>query len=158
MNEDIKDSMQVYEVGFHLLPTVDESSLEGEVNVIKGLITKHGGEIIGESFPTLINLAYTITKLIGTNNKDFDKAYFGSIKFEVARNEIEAISKAVVINPNILRSIIVKTVKENTLYYAKDQRANKDNDSVVQDDVIDIDVAKTTDVDLDKSIDDLIVA
>jgi ribosomal protein S6 len=144
--DDKTDSLQVYEIGFHVLPTVDESSVEGEVTVIKNLIIKHEGTIISESFPTLINLAYTITKTVGIGNKDFDKAYFGFIKFEVTKSEIEAINKSLQVNPNILRFIIVKTVKENTLYYAKEQRSNKESEPLA------------SDAEIDKSIEELITA
>ncbi|KKP81103.1 MAG: hypothetical protein UR80_C0009G0011, partial [Parcubacteria group bacterium GW2011_GWB1_35_5] len=39
MKEDIEES-QVYEVGFHLLPTVPEEKLEEVVSSLQSLITK----------------------------------------------------------------------------------------------------------------------
>ena len=106
---------QVYEIGFHIVPSVDEANVGKEVDIIKALIEKNGGIFIAEEFPKLIDLAYTIIKGIEGKKERFDTAYFGWIKFEMKTDNIVNVKEEVDHNKNILRYLIIKTVKESTL-------------------------------------------
>lgn len=106
---------QIYEVGFHIVSSVSEDTVSGEVEAIKSLIEKSGGVFIADEFPKKISLAYTITKDIEGKRQRFDTAYFGWIKFEMKTDSIIDLKEGMDVNKNILRFLIIKTVKESTL-------------------------------------------
>jgi hypothetical protein len=45
----------------------------------------------------------------------FDTAYFGFIKFEMDPSEVESITPELSRNENIIRFMIIKTIRENTV-------------------------------------------
>lgn len=106
---------QVYEIGFHIVPSVDEGNLGAEMDSIKSLIESNGGTFIAEEFPKNITLAYTIVKNIEGKIKRFDNAYFGWIKFEMKTDSILNVKEEIDLNKEVLRYLIIKTVKESTL-------------------------------------------
>ncbi len=117
--ETVKTAGTVYEVGFHIVPAVSPEKLPAEVDAIKAVLGEAKATIISEEFPKLRNLAYTMIKAIGPARHRYDTAYFGWIKYEAAPETAGDIKKAFDSNEKILRYIIVKTVRENTLYSAK---------------------------------------
>lgn len=121
-----KSDLQVYEVGFHILPTVEEGNLSEVLVKIKDVLSEKGANIISEDFPKLRQLAFAITKEAQGKNQVYNKAYFGSIKFEVEKEVLSEIEKAVKNNPEILRYIIIKTVKENIAYFSKNPEVVKE--------------------------------
>ncbi len=161
MKEDISEDVQVYEVGFHLLSTVPEEKLGEIVSNIQGLITKNGGSIISEEFPKMRTLAYEIKKKIDIKYMTFNKAYFGWVKFETTPTLVGKIDESMESNKDILRHIVVKTVKENTMEAFKASVLNKESKeekrsipTVEKPSVEKVEVSKE---ELDKSIDDLII-
>lgn len=159
MQENTKDLMnevmssRVYELGYHILPTVGEESLELEVSKLHSLITDKGGIIISEEFPQMKNLAYEMQKAYENKYQKFNRAYFGWIKFELDSSIIGDISNVVTSNPNILRFIIVKTVRENTIYNPKiiSKKEIRQDDGLVSENLV------VSDEEIDKSIDDLLI-
>lgn len=117
--ETVKTAGTVYEVGFHIVPAVSPEKLPAEVDAIKAVLGGAKATIISEEFPKLRNLAYTMIKAIGPARHRYDTAYFGWIKFEAAPETSADIKKALDSNEKILRYILIKTVRENTLYGAK---------------------------------------
>ncbi len=117
--ETVKTAGTVYEVGFHIVPAVSPEKLPAEVDAIKAVLGEAKATIISEEFPKLRNLAYTMIKAIGPARHRYDTAYFGWIKFEAAPETSADIKKALDGNEKILRYILIKTVRENTLYGAK---------------------------------------
>ncbi len=104
----------VYELGYHILPTVAETELENKVNEIRELIKGKGGEFIMEGEVQLIDLAYTMIVPRGGHNDKYDKAYFGWIKFEAPREAIPNLQADLKESKDILRFILFKTVREDT--------------------------------------------
>ncbi len=111
--------VQVYELGYHIVSTVAEENLPKEVETLKAIVLKDGGSLISEGEPKLINLAYSMTKSVADIKKKFNTAYFGWLKFETKSELMPMIKKAVDANPNVLRYLLIKTVRENTLYTPK---------------------------------------
>ena len=109
------DKLTVYEVGFHIATTLPEEKLPAEVTAIKDVLEKAGVEFIAEEYPKQVPLAYTIVKKTQSGTMKFDDAYFGWIKFEVSSEKIAEIKSELDANSNIVRFIIVKTVRENTM-------------------------------------------
>ncbi len=153
--------LQVYELGYHIVSTVAEENVPKEVETLKAIVLKDGGSQLSLGEPKLINLAYSMTKSVADVKKKFNTAYFGWIKFETKSELMPMIKKAVDANPNVLRYILIKTVRENTLYTPKlNVRAvNKEEKSKVKKS-IKTDETKATSVedieDIDKSIEELI--
>jgi ribosomal protein S6 len=111
---------KVYEVGYHILSSVAEENIPVEVDKIKASLDKEKAIIISEEAPKLRPLAYTIKKAFGGSYKTFDKAYFGFIKFELGEDgDIRKIDLAMKNNESILRYLVIKTVRENTMYSPK---------------------------------------
>lgn len=111
--EDINEG-RIYEIGYHILPTVAEELVPKEAEAIKAILVKNGAKFIGEDAPVLMDLAYAIRKSIASKYHNFDKAYFGSFKFEVAPESIVAIEKACAAYEKVLRCLVVKTIAGNT--------------------------------------------
>ncbi|HEY9481233.1 MAG TPA: 30S ribosomal protein S6 [Candidatus Paceibacterota bacterium] len=110
------DKAAVYEVAFHIVPTVSPETLPKEFDAIKAVLGGVGATIISEEAPKMRPLAYTMTKVIGPNRHRFDTAYFGWIKFEAAPEAIAEVNKAMDASDKVIRHLVVKTVRENTLH------------------------------------------
>ncbi len=106
---------QVYELGFHIIPTVPENSLGEQYSTIKTIIEKQGGAFVAEQAPERMQLSYTMIQKKETGHLRFDSSYFGWIKFEVAPEVAQAIEAEVLALGAVLRAILVKTVRENTV-------------------------------------------
>lgn len=115
MENDVAETVsRVYEVGYHVIPTVVEENLEKIVGGIRSLIEKAGGSFIAEGAPTMTKLAYDMEAREGDKTVSHDRSSFGWIKFEApvaAAQELEQMLKT---NPAILRHIVFQTVREET--------------------------------------------
>lgn len=110
---------QVYELGYHIVSTVAEENLPKEVEALKAIILADGGSLVAEGEPKLINLAYSMTKSVADVKKKFTSAYFGWIKFETKSELTKDIKKKLDASASVLRYLLIKTVRENTLYTPK---------------------------------------
>ncbi|MGB8815816.1 MAG: 30S ribosomal protein S6 [Minisyncoccia bacterium] len=111
---------KVYEVGYHLISSIAEENVPGEVEKIKEILAKENSVIISEENPKLRPLTYTIKKAFGGTYKKFDKAYFGFIKFALTEGgDITKIDSFMKSNESVLRYLVIKTVRENTMFYPK---------------------------------------
>ena len=116
---------RVYELGYHILPTVDEGNIETEREALVAIITKFKGMVISEEMPALIDLAYDMDKTINNKRNIFSQAYFGWIKFDVSPSFIETLADEVEALDSILRSLVIKTVRENTIVSEEPYRLAK---------------------------------
>jgi ribosomal protein S6 len=115
----------VYEVAFHIVPTVSPEKLPAELDAVKAILGGVGATIISEEAPKLRPLAYTMVKVVGPNRHKFDTAYFGWVKFEADASAVAEVKKAMDASDKVIRHLIVKTVRENTLYgekFAEEER------------------------------------
>ena len=111
---------KIYEVGYHILSSVSEENILSEVEKIKAYLAKEKAIIISEEAPKLRPLAYSIKKAFGGTYKVFDKAYFGFIKFEFGEDgDVRNIDLGMKNNESVLRYLVIKTVRENTMYSPK---------------------------------------
>lgn len=108
--------LHAHEVGYHIVPAVSIENLSNEVENIKNFLTKEGVVIISEEFPKMRELAYSISKTVGGIKRNFDTAYFGWIKFDAGETPIAKVKKFFDENENILRFILINTVRENTMF------------------------------------------
>lgn len=161
MEEIEKDDLQIYELGYHILPSVSEEDLPREVSKVQGAISNNRGSIISESFPEMRGLAYDISKRVETKHTTFSRSYFGWIKFEVERNSVRKIEQEVKTNPNILRFLLVKTVRENTLYVPRMTSTRREEPALnvpLVSEMSDKEIkAPISAEEIDKSIDELVI-
>jgi len=156
------DALSVYEVAFLLLPSLAQEQVPAKAATIKQSLTSSGGEVLGGEDPVLIDLAYSMTKVVQTVRHKCNTGYFGWIKFEIASDGIERVKKDLDANDDILRYLIIKTVRENTLLLGKMKLAKEEKTKRVEDEIpaeeLPEAVKEVAPEELDKSIDDLVVA
>ena len=147
---------RVYELGYHLVPTLAEGQIPEASGAVRGMIERISKDIIAEELPVFIDLAYQIVKTIEHKNKRFDEAYFGWIKFEALPSVISELEEALKVDENVLRYLVVKAVRENT-FIAKKFASTKVKES--EEEIIasteEAAVAPTEDA-LDKAIEELV--
>ena len=163
-NEEKGDKLTVYEVSYLLLPSLAETQVPGKATALKEMLTSLGGEIISDENPVLVDLAYPMTKVVATVRYKETHGYFGWIKFELNSSSTEAVKKAFDNNTEILRYIIIKTVRENTLLNGK-MKLQKEEKSKREEEVlgeategVDIEKEVVVPEEIDKSIDDLVIS
>ncbi len=106
---------QVYELGYHLVPTLSESTLADAVAKVKGVLTANDAAVIAEESPRLLTLAYRFEKHIAGKIEKFTTAHFGWVKFEASPDALHVVKKALDTDASVLRYLLVRTVRENTL-------------------------------------------
>lgn len=112
--EEKNEEKTIYEIGYHVVSSVSEEELPARVSAIKDVIKKEGGVLIMEDAPSKISLAYPMSKMEDGKRSIFESAYFGWLKFEVEGDNIGNIKRAFDENNDILRFLIIKTVREDT--------------------------------------------
>ncbi len=110
--------LRVYELGYHLVPTIPEEQIPEVSGAVRGMIEQISQDIIAEELPVFIDLAYEVVKTINHKNKRFEDAYFGWVKFESSPEGIATLEEALKKDENVLRYIVVKTLREN-IYLSK---------------------------------------
>ena len=110
-----KGETVVYEIGYHLVPTLSEDEVALRVGDIQKLVSQKGGSVIAEEFPEIMELAYTMKKMIAGKWEKYDQAYFGWIKLETTPEDAQALNEELRTLDFVLRFLLVKTVRENTM-------------------------------------------
>ena len=138
-----KGENTVYEIGYLVLPSIPEDSLSGVVSSIQEVVKGAGGvEVDGES-PIKKNLAYEMSKTVGSSKYVVKEAYVGWIKFETTPEAIGEVKLALEKIEELLRFIIVKAPRETFFTFAKsgdeslDEESSEDASSEDQDDQVD---------------------
>jgi ribosomal protein S6 len=109
------DEQTVYEVGYHVIPTVSEADLAGVVDSIRAVLTAQGAEIISEQAPEKLTLAYRIERAALGKVEKFTESYFGFIKFAASAEASLVISKTLSEMYEVLRFIVVHTTREDVV-------------------------------------------
>lgn len=142
-NEEKVSSMQVYEVGYIMVPTIAEENLGAEVSSFKDSLSEKGVTFISDEYPRMIELAYEMTRSILNKKQKFSYGYFGWVKFECDSSVALAIKGMLDKNENLVRYIFIKTVRESTMsvkkMYTKNPRKNisKEESLPINEEVID---------------------
>lgn len=114
-SENIENDSRVYEVGYILVPTVAEEEVPALYGNLKELISSLGGAHISDEMPRMIPLAYTMVKVVANVRNKFNTGYFGWIKFTMDPDKVLDLKKKLDLDPKVIRFLILKTVKENTI-------------------------------------------
>jgi len=110
-----EENGRIYEVGFLLIPTIDQANLPEVFNKLKDLVLSFKGEIISDEMPKMITLAYQMQKTISNVRNKFNNAYFGWVKFVMDAEKVLELKKALDLDPHFIRFLMLKTVRENTV-------------------------------------------
>ncbi|MBY0294178.1 30S ribosomal protein S6 [Patescibacteria group bacterium] len=153
------DSRPVYEVGFHVVPTVGDEGVAGVVDQVRSALGN--AEIISEQFPERMRFAYTVERSVTGKREKYDEAYFGFIKFALERESINALEDALRSNKNVLRYLLIETVREEIgavprrAVFASDRLEGEtiQKPKAVEEEKA---VAEVSEEELDKSIDALV--
>lgn len=150
---------KIYEIGYLLVSSIPLDKVTETVTLLKDVLSKKGASFIAEEAPELRPLAYTMVKKIGSQNHRFDQAYFGWFKFELPSGDIEAIKKSFELNKDMLRMLLINTVKENTYLGKKAPAVLVKGEEAVAEGVPVVDAVVATPAtieEMDKSIDDMV--
>ncbi len=156
--EAIPNDPKIYEVGFHIVPTVPEDGLGARVTAIRDVIESKGGHIIADEYPKHMDLTYAMTKVAANKRSLYRSAYFGWLKFEIDPKEIKAIESEIMADDLVLRFILAKTVRENTMAPKKALMAKRAEESGAKPEEKVEEKPKLSAEELDKTIDDLVIS
>lgn len=153
-----KDTRPLYEVGFHLVPTLEESALAGVVNTLHDRITKAGGEVVREQFPAKTPLTYVIERSVSGKREKYGESYFGWAQFVAMEKEgIPGLETFLQQSKEVLRYLLIHTTYENT---AAQRRAvfssNRLEGETIKKPADVEEGGEVSEADLDKSIDALV--
>lgn len=115
MDKDIEKISRVYEVGYLLVPTIAEDGVPAVYGNMKELIASFEGVVISDEMPRMIPLAYSMVKVVANVRNKFNNAYFGWFKFTMDSDKVLELKKKLDLSPDVIRFLILKTVKENTI-------------------------------------------
>lgn len=115
INETMVDS-RVYEISFIFDNKLDESTALGKAEQLKQSIAALGGSFISEEAPYMRELAYEMIRVQNNQNVRFNEGYFGWIKFELAADKVKEFEKAIKLDEQVVRYMVVTTVRDNTVY------------------------------------------
>ena len=113
------EGTKVYEVGYLLLPNIEESKVREESLKIRDIIENNKGLFLSEGSAEMKALTYPMAKAISGRKQKFEEAYFGWIKFEGNSDMVTSVKTELDKYENILRFILITTVKENTIMPSK---------------------------------------
>ncbi|HEY5382942.1 MAG TPA: 30S ribosomal protein S6 [Candidatus Paceibacterota bacterium] len=105
------DETAVYEVGFHLLPTLTEAEAAAAVDKLRTVLGS--AEILKEAAPVKIPLAYIIERRGQGKREKYGEAYFGFIKFATEKANIAALEHYLRATHEVLRHLLIETVRED---------------------------------------------
>lgn len=151
------DTSKIYELGYILVSSLPDEKIAEEVESIKTLLAKNGAEVVSSEDPILIDLAYPMVKVVSAQRQKYSRGYFGWVKFEGEPEALSEIKKALDLSTTVLRYMIVKTIRENTLLNGKMVLRKEEREEMAPEEVGDEVLAESAEV-LDKSIDDLVIA
>ena len=142
INETKVDS-RVYEVSFIFDNKLDESTALEKANALKQSIATLGGSFISEEAPYMRELAYEMIRVVNNVNVRFNEGYFGWIKFELDGEKVKEFEKSLKGDEQVVRYIVVKTVRDNTVY-TKRAPVIKAESLVNNEDDVNIDTTRDT--------------
>ena len=110
-----KSENGVYELGFLIVPGITEEKVAEVFGELKEVLVAKGADVFAEEFPKMISIAYTMEKTINNKIERFKDGYFGWVKFELAGAEIADIDAKLRLRTDVIRHLIISTVRENTI-------------------------------------------
>ncbi|MBI2676865.1 MAG: 30S ribosomal protein S6 [Candidatus Yanofskybacteria bacterium] len=101
---ELEQKIDNYELGFHLLPELEESETGTKLKEIEDVISRLGGTILNSREPKKQRLSYPL------KHKRF--SFFGVVEFKSPTEAIKPLENQLKLNDSLLRFLILK-IKEN---------------------------------------------
>lgn len=159
IHDEKESNPRIYELGFLLVPTISEETVLGEGSRLKGVIESCGGLLISDENPKSISLAYEMDRRVAGKKKIFNTAYFAWIKFHGDPSGVALLKKNLEGDETVLRFMIIKTVKENTLIQKRPTfiRGKKKDTVDAKGEKPKEDTTPVSEAELDKTIEELVI-
>ena len=153
INETTVDS-RVYEISFIFDNKLSEVTALEKSNAIKQSIATLGGSFISEEAPYMRELAYEMIRVVNNVNVRFNEGYFGWIKFSMEPAKVKEFEKALKLDEELVRYLVVATVSENTVFTKRAPviKAEALADNETDDGIPDVNIDTTKDADIDGEI------
>ncbi len=127
-NQQREDKKMVYEIGCLFVPIISDKDVLTEVSKIKSILEELDCNFLSGDGPDMKELAYSMKKMIDGEKHLFAKAYFVWLKFTADSDKLVDLKKDLDKNENILRYILIKTVKEDMLISSQKKILSKITD------------------------------
>lgn len=105
----------VYEIGYHLVPTLSDADAVAQAAAIRTQVEKAGGSVLSAEEPKRMTLAFRIERSEGGARGKYTESYFGWVKFEgpeELHTSVPMLKDSLTGNDRILRFMLVETVRE----------------------------------------------
>lgn len=112
---DSDDERTVYELGYHLVPSLSEEEVALRVENFKKAIEAFPGGFIASGGPLSQELSYPMRKMKNGKWREFTRSQFGWVKFTAAPEKVHAWRDILSSDETIIRFLIIKTVREDTM-------------------------------------------
>lgn len=127
--QEVSTESRVYELGYLITPGVPEDKVVDKVDAIKKAIESNNGVVFAEGLPELKELAYEMVVLISNKHYKYTSGHFGWLKFEMKPEGVVTFDKELKANNDLVRFILIKTVKEDTLFVPPKQKVVTEGDT-----------------------------
>jgi len=107
-----KAAGELYELGYHLVPSLGEEDLALRVADLQKKITELGGSIHSEGSPQAFTLAYQMRKLRGGKWEKYDQSFFGWTRFHLPKEGMDELKDDLEHNEYLIRYLLIKLDKE----------------------------------------------
>ncbi len=114
-NESSMEGGRVYELAYIFVPTIEGDAVNEKFQSLKTYLTGKKVEFVAEDMPRLIELQYEMSRTIANKKTWFDEGHFGWVKFEADPSVVKEIHDDLARDEQVVRYMIIKTVKENTI-------------------------------------------
>lgn len=144
----------LYEVAYILDPMIPEEKLQEHAAKITSAIEEKGGMIVLADNPKLRALAYQIEKAVGGKRAKYKQGYFAWVKCMLTPKSAKALEGELKHVQEVVRSMIIHTVKASSTYVARKPR----REGAVSGVGPLAPVEKPTEAELDKEVDTLLAS
>ncbi len=110
------DEKEVYEISFIFDNRLEEEKAKEKLETLKKYIASLNGSFISEETPYMRELSYEMIRIVNNVNVRFSEGYFGWVKFELSPSNIEEINKKLKLDEEIVRFLVIKTIKGNDVF------------------------------------------
>lgn len=148
-NNEITIDSRVYEISFVFDNKLDEETALKKADAFKQSIATLGGSFISEEAPYMRELAYEMVRVQNNINVRFNEGYFGWIKFELDADKVKTFEKAIKLDEQVVRYLVVKTVRENTVFTKRAPVIKVESLAANEDEILaDVNIDTTADPDV----------
>lgn len=126
--EDHKEK-KVYEIGYSILPSIPEENLPQVVSKISTVVKEAGASEFDSEAPIKMDLAYAMSKTVGSRKYIVNEAYVGWMKFEAESSAAEIVKTGLERIEEVLRFLLIKAPRESAFTFAEAMKAKAEKEA-----------------------------